>query len=261
MVDLDAVRMRRARRAGLPRSRPRPRPPSAGHRVAPPVRESRDGSRGAAHRVADEVFPTEVIAPPCMPPDSDQPTSDGRVVGRDHDCRRARRPPATSTSITCAPWLRVELTGGFVGEDQRRPAGQDASDCHALGLTSGELFGPFRTEAGDVESAQGRLRGPRASASSKPPRTSGSATFSMTSSAGAGWGPGRPCPRALDVRWGRRPTPARARFRSWVARAQPSGAAAWTCRNPTGRREPPDLTPQRRRRRCGPRRRRTAPEP
>ena len=93
---------------------------------------------------------------------------------------------AISTSITLAAVRRVEVAGGLVGQQQRRPVHQRARDRHALQLAAAQLLRQPRRRAR-------RGRPPRASAPRAPRRRaapssiSGSATFCATSRCGSTW--------------------------------------------------------------------------
>ncbi len=76
------------------------------------------------------------------------------VVG-DHDERRALRLielPQKQHQVS--PGGRVQISGRFVGQDERRIVGQGARHCHALALPAGELAGKMAGPVGQADQPQ-----------------------------------------------------------------------------------------------------------
>ena len=142
----------------------------------------------------------------------------------------------------------VEVAGGLVGQHDGRPADQGPGDGHPLPLPARQLGRPGaglcaqarpgrRASAAalpalgqadpGVEQAVGHVV--EHASGARPGRTAGTRTRSASPAAPPARGrPARPRP-------GRSPAPCR----WWAGPGCPSGAAAWSCPTPTGRRSRP----------------------
>ena len=147
-----------------------------------------------------------------------------------------------STTI-CGARRLVELARRLVGEQQRRPVGQRARDRHALHFAAGQLRRPMRCARAEsrrtraARACAARRCGPRRrplppAAARRSPTPSASAAGrsagrrSRCAAGAAGCAPRRP--------GGSRRRPPRTRVRSSARRCSRAGAAACSCRSPTG---------------------------